>query len=340
MSKKISILLTGACGSIGYEVIKIAAGISSIKVRTFDLATAKNKRKLKKHPKVEVITGDLRDPFKVWLACQDIDYVIHLGALIPPAADDNHELARQINVEGTRNILNTLNQSNRNVRIIYASSISIYGDRVNTPWIRKSDLLIPSDGDYYAQTKIESERLIRESGLDYSILRVSAVMGSQTKLNPLFFHMPLETSLEILTAHDAGNAFLKAVLHFDLIRNQIFNLSGGSDCRTTYKRFLDNAFSIKGLKNLNLPSKAFASRNFHCGYYQDGDELEELLHFRSENLQDYFSQMADRQTAIGRILTTLLNPVIRVALLKKSDPWKAFRKGSGKLFQHFFITSE
>lgn len=169
-----------------------------------------------------------------------------------------------------------------------------------------------------------------ETGLDYSILRVSAVMGYQTKLNPLFFHMPLATSLEILTAHDAGNAFLKAVLHFDLIRNQIFNLSGGSDCRTTYK----------GLKNLNLPSKAFASRNFHCGYYEDGDELEELLHFRSENLQDYFSQMADRQTAIGRILTTLLNPVIRVALLKKSDPWKAFRKGSGKLFQHFFITSE
>lgn len=340
MSRKINILLTGACGSIGYEIIKLAAGNTNIKIRTFDLGTNKNKAKLKKHPNIEVMYGDLRDPFKVWLACQDIDYVIHLGALIPPAADDNHELARQINVEGTRNIINTLNQGDRNARILYASSISIYGDRVKSPWIRKSDPLIPSEGDYYAQTKIESERLIRESGVDYSILRVSAVMGSQTKLNPLFFHMPLGTSLEILTAHDAGNAFLKAVMYFGLIRNQVFNLSGGSDCRITYKGFLDKAFSIKGLKYLNLPSKAYASRNFHCGYYEDGDELEELLHFRSENLQDYFSQMADRQTAIGRILTTLLNPLIRVALLKKSDPWKAFRKGSGKLFQHFFITSE
>ncbi|MEA1875428.1 MAG: NAD(P)-dependent oxidoreductase [Bacteroidota bacterium] len=340
MSKKISILVTGACGSIGYEIIKIAAGSNSVKTRTFDLVTSKNKAKLKKHPELEVMYGDLRDPFKVWLACQGIDYVIHLGALIPPAADNNPDLARQINVEGTRNIINALNQGNRNARILYASSISIYGDRVKTPWIKKSDPLNPSEGDYYAQTKIESERLIRESGLDYSIFRVSAVMGSQTKLNPLFFHMPLGTSLEIITAHDAGNAFLKAINNFNPIRNQIFNLSGGTECRITYKGFLDKVFSIQGLKNLNLPSKAFASKNFHCGYYEDGDELEELLHFRSENLTDYFFQMAERQTVLSRGLASLLNPVIRMILLKQSDPWKAFRKGSGKPFKHFFLTSE
>ena len=340
MTNKKKILVTGACGSIGYEIIKLAAGSNSFITRTFDLGTRKNKRKLKKHHGIEIVYGDLRDPFKVWNACQGIDYVIHLGALIPPAADVNPELAQQINVDGTRNIINALKQGNRNAKILYASSISIYGDRVKTPWIRISDKLKPSEGDYYAQTKIESERLISESGLDYSIFRISAVMGSQTKLNPLFFHMPLGTSLEILTAHDAGNAFLKAVNNFNPIKNQKFNLSGGSDCRMTYKGFLDKIFTIQGLNNLNLPPKAFASKNFHCGYYADGDKLEELLHFRSENLQDYFSQMEGRQTVFGRGLTTLLNPIIRMILLKQSDPWKAFQKGSGKPFIHFFLTSE
>lgn len=340
MMDKTRILVTGACGSIGHEIIKIASKDENIQTRAFDLPTRKNKRKLKYYKGLDIVWGDLRDPFKVWQACQGVDYILHLGALIPPAADMKPDLTREINIGGTKNIINALIEGNRKAKIIYASSISLYGDRLKDPWIRITDPAKPSEGDFYAETKIEAEKQIIKSGLDYAILRVSAVMGVQTKLNPLFFHMPLDTSLEIITSHDAGTAFLNSTKNFNKIKNRSFNLSGGSNCRISYKDFLDRVFKIQGLNNIKLPGKAFAGKNFHCGYYADGDDLEELIKFRSQDLNNYLSILGARQNKITKWITSLLNPLIRQFLLQKSDPWKAFKKGSGNHFNHFFYTTD
>ncbi len=336
MLKKPKILITGACGSVGYELLKLSLENDGISIRVFELPGWKNRSMLNKFRNIEVIYGDLRDPFKVWQVCQGIDFVIHLGALIPPAADKKIELAEAVNVEGTRNIINALKQGNRKAGLLYASSISIYGDRVADPEIVKTDPIVPSEGDHYATTKIKAEKLIKESGLAFSIFRVSAVMGTQTKMNPLFFHMPLSTSLEIITAADAGRAFLQGVLNFKHIENQIYNLSGGDRCRIIYDDFLKKVFQIQGLKKIHFPKNAFANHNFHCGFYADGDELEELIHFRTEDLEDYFDQMKENQTLFSKGFKTLFKTSIRRYLLKQSEPWQAFQIGSGKHFQQFF----
>ena len=335
----IKVLLTGATGSVGLEALKILNKNSRFSVKTFDRDNKSVKRILYRFSNVEKVYGRLENYDSILSACRDIDIVIHLGALIPPKADEEQELAWKTNVTGTSNIIDAMQKLNPGGKIIYASSISVYGDRLKDPWIKVTDAIKPSDGDYYAQTKIEAENLIRKSQLDWSILRVSAVMGIQTSMSSLFFHMPLDTSLEIITARDAGRAFVKAIDHFAAISHKTYNLAGGPLCRTSYKDFLARVFDIKGLKKPVFPEQAFANHNFHCGFYQDEAVLQDIIDFQSESLDDYYNILADQQNKFTLFITRIFSSLIKKAILQQSDPLKAFRKGSGILYHRFFNIS-
>ena len=330
------ILLTGPTGAVGDEVLKILSRVHGFRIRILDQDKKSVRRILSSFTNIEKVYGQLNDKAIVNQACKEVDAVIHLGALIPPRADKETMQAWQTNVQGTHNVIEAMQRHNPGGSIIYASSISVYGDRVKNPWIRVSDPLLPSKGDYYAETKIEAENLLRESGLKWTIFRVSAVMGSQTKMSSLFFHMPLDTSLEIVTAKDAGRAFVKALDYLPELNHKIYNLSGGPDCRILYLDFLKKGFAIKGLKRPDFPREAFANQNFHCGYYSDGSDLQEIIRFQKDNLADYYNILEQQQNKLSFSLIQFLSPVIKKILLLKSDPLKAFRQGSGIHFKRYF----
>ena len=260
------VLVTGGAGSVGIEVLKeLQQQKKWYQVKVLDRNRSEVLRKLKPFRKdFQLILGDLGDPDILKNATADVDFVIHLAAVIPPLADQNPDLANKVNVIGTRKLVEAIEKNSPSAFFLYTSSISVYGDRVYNPWITVEDPLLPSDGDEYAETKILAERIIRKSNLKWTIFRLSAIMGPQTHLDPLFFHMPLDTSLEIATSRDTGFAIVEAIYHQSDLRGKTFNLSGGENCRTTYRDFLTNAFNVMGLGKLNLPEKAFAKRNFHC----------------------------------------------------------------------------
>jgi nucleoside-diphosphate-sugar epimerase len=91
--------------------------------------------------------------------------VIHLAAIIPPLADKKPRLAQKVNVNGTKNLMECLEEFSPKTFFLHASSISVYGDRIKNPWIKVSDHLSPSDRDEYALTKIEAEKIIASSEL-------------------------------------------------------------------------------------------------------------------------------------------------------------------------------
>ena len=333
--KRKNVLLTGASGTVGFEALKQLLAKDLYNVTVFDKETEHSRKKLALYKeKVQVVFGDISKGEDLSVL-KNMDFVIHLAAIIPPVADDFPELARKVNLIGTQNLIKQLEAHSPSAFLLYSSSISVYGDRIENPWINVGDVLQPSPRDYYAETKILAEASIQNSKLEYTIFRLAAIMGNH-KISKLMFHQPLSTALEIATPSDTARAFVNGIEKQEALSKKIFNLGGGETCRMSYKGFLERSFGIFGLGKLNFPDHSFADKNFHCGYYEDGDDLEEIVHFRQDTIEEYFKMEADKVTFGRKFAAQLFQKPIKWFLLQKSEPYEAYKKKDLAQMKHYF----
>lgn len=338
MSKdKIKVLLTGASGSVGREALKMLCKEKhKYNVTVFDKASKLSRKQLKPFTNmVEIVYGDITNAEDVKRVCSNKDVVIHLAAIIPPLADEKPRLAEAVNTQGTFHLINNLEALSPNAFFLYSSSVSVYGDRINIPNIYVNDSLQPSEGDEYAVTKIKSEEIIRNCKLDWSIFRLGAIMGNH-KISNLMFHQPLATKMEIATPEDTARAFVNAIGQKHLLSKKTFNLGGGESCRISYEDFMTRSFAIAGLGEAKFPEKSFAEKNFHCGYYMDGDDLEKIVNFRQDTLESYFRKEKEKIGGLQKFFTALLKKPIKKYMLKMSDPYKAYFSNDKQMINRYF----
>jgi nucleoside-diphosphate-sugar epimerase len=335
---KKTILLTGAAGAIGLETLReLARRNDHYTVRAVEVRNKRTEKILRPfQDEVEICWGDLTDQASFEAQVIDVDAVIHLAAIIPPLADHQPALAERVNVQGTQNLMEAVEQHAPRAFFLYTSSISVYGDRVANPWIHVTDPLCPSEGDYYAVTKIRAEQLVRESGLAWSIFRLTGIFNPQQTIDPLFFHMPLDTCIEMATTRDTGYALAQALEEQDELQGRTFNLGGGAACRVVYRNLLNGCFARTGLGEMDFPPEAFAEQNFHCGYFADSDELECILHFQRDSFADYLDWYTEHLPPLRKPLATWLRGVIKPQLLRQSDPYRALQQRDEKLMRRFF----
>jgi len=100
-------------------------------------------------------------------------WVIHLAALAAVGESfSQQELVRQVNVEGTRNVLQAVREVSADTRVLVASSADIYGLKANDfdgepiPELPLVDALPQSP---YASSKLEMERMIEDEFADFVI---------------------------------------------------------------------------------------------------------------------------------------------------------------------------
>ncbi len=340
--EKTKILLTGASGTVGFQVLRQLLESGDLyNISILDKRTRLSQKHLLPYQrKLRLLWGDLCNASFVNKACQGQDVVIHLAAIIPPLADSNPKLAYAVNVEGTKNLVKALELSSKPMFLLYSSSISVYGDRLQQPYIKVSDCLQPSLGDEYAKTKIEAEKIIQASTLNWTIFRLCAIFGTQNhKLSKLMFHMPLETPIEFTTPEDAARAFVKAISKVDVLNKRVLNLGGGSQCRILYSDFLTRSFRIFGLGKLDFPEHSFAEQNFHCGYYADGDDLEAILSFRQSNVASYFHSLTGSVSGVQKLVTRLVHPFVKRQLTIQSEPYQAVKTKDAHHLKRFFKTT-
>ena len=340
MPSVLNILLTGASGTVGIEVLRQLVENTNVKLTIFDKKNSRTTKLFAPYKKqLNIVYGDICKDEDLFKIPENIDVAIHLAAIIPPLADKDPSLTYNVNVLGTKRIIRMLEKKSPNAFFLYSSSISVYGDRVLNPDITIQDPLHPSDRDLYGRTKIEAEDLIRHSKLDWSVFRLAAIMKNH-KISKLMFHMPLKTQLEICTPKDTARAFVRALNNKQLLCGKTFNLGGGEKCRISYKLFLEKSFLLYGLGKLNFPLHTFAQRNFHCGIFNDGDELENILHFRKDTLISYFKDTKNSISFTTRLFSTLLRVFIKRGLLSQSEPLKAMKSNNVELINHFFFKHE
>jgi len=325
-----NILLTGAFGNVGLSTLNELLKLN-YKIRVFEIKNRKNKKIAKTYKnRVEILWGDLRDYRSVEKAIQNQDIIIHLAAIIPPLADFNPKLAEQVNVGGTVNIIEAMKNQEKKPKIVFTSSIAVYGDRRENPLIKISDPLKPSKDDFYALTKISAEKAIRDSGLDFVIFRLSYITSvEKLDMDPLMFHMPLDTSIEICDTKDVGYALARAVENKE-IWGETLHIAGGTKCRTSYKEYLNNMMEIFGLGKDFFPEVAFAKNDFHCGF-MDTMQSQEKLNYQHHTLDDYYNEVR-KKVGSKKYFMPLVRWMVKIHLLKKSDPYRRsrfFKRKSG-----------
>ena len=333
------ILLTGGTGAIGSEVLKQIHAANKLNGVTVLVRDSKHTRTVLKPfgDKINVIYGDITNRDIVKKAVKNQDIVIHLAAIIPTVENNNDKYVNRVNVGGTDNVVRSMERECPNALLLFSSSIAIYGDRIKDPDIRISDPPKGLDHDNYSRTKVDAETIIKSSKLNWSIFRLTAIMGiGNHKISGIMFDVPLETPFEIATVRDTARAFVHSIGHKEELTGRIFNLGGGESCRITYFNFLSKAFKAFGLGKLNFPDYAFAKQNFHCGHYMDGDELEDIIHFRSDDIESYFKRFDDSIPGIQRFFTLPFCGIIKWFLLKLSEPYKGYKKGDQDKINFFF----
>lgn len=316
-----NILITGAFGSLGTHVLDLLVETNH-KIHCFSRKSKRSRKKARKYQdKVEIIFGDIRNYTEVKNAVSGQDLIMHFAAIVPPRFNyEPLDYTRQVNVDGTKNILKAINEQNKLTKIIYPSSVAVFGDvRERGACVISSDEPTnPNDDDLYAQQKVLSEEAIQNSGLQWSIFRFGFMPNTQElKFDPLMFEVPLDTNMEVIHLKDAAIAIVNA-LNKKEIWNKIYHIAGGEKCRLTYKEFVGEMLKAMGIGS--LPDNAFGFNDFHCAFF-DTFESQNLLNYQKHTFEDIIREMKENNKLLS-IFARMFRLVAKAYLLNKSPYYK------------------
>jgi len=321
----VNVLLTGAFGNVGTSTLEelIKQGHT---VRCFDLKTRANEKKAQRFKdRVEVMWGDLRCLEEVAAAVRDQEVVVHLAFIIPKMSatgvesEERPDWAREINVGGTQNLLNAMKTLPKPPRIIFTSTYHVYGRTHDQPPPRTvADPVQPIE--HYAHHKVACEQMIKSSGLEWAILRLSATLPLAIQLDPGMFDVPLDNRMEYVHTRDVGLALANAI-DSEKVWGKTLLIGGGESCQYYYREIVGRILEATGVGT--LPEKAFGSTPFPTDWV-DTAESQRILKYQRRDLGDYIQEMI-ALLGYRRYLIRLFRPIVRRWLLKKSPYFRDSR---------------
>lgn len=320
-----SVLVTGAFGNIGSRVVRhlLAAGHRVVAV---DLKTPKTEELAATFGgAIELIWGNICDPTLWPRALMGIDVVVHMAAIIPPAADRNRELTLAVNQTATLELLKSMEMSTTAKRLVFASSMTVAGHEQDrrTPPLKVEDEMQPTD--LYGETKAECERRIRASSLRWTILRVAACPPTEMSFSggagsiDVIFETSPNGRIEVVHNDDAALAFANAV-SCDAATGKVLFVGGGESCRTYTLDFYNRVLGATGLGPLR-PTAFRPGPPYFYGDWLDTAESQRLLGFQLHSIDDI---VADLKASAGfkRRLLKLFAPLVN-RMLERRSPYRA-----------------
>ena len=250
-------LITGAGGLVGSSLAE-ASVKRGYKVKAL-IRTGSDGSFLEKLG-VEVVRGDLQDKSLPIEATQGVDTVFHCAAKVGDwGSIDSY---RQVNVEGLRKLLDSLNPAQL-YKFVHFSSLGVYEARHH---YQTDESTPPPDQhfDGYTQSKMESEKLAlqyhKDKGYPIVVLRPGFIYGprDRTVLPRLMEKLKTKEVKYIGSSSYAmnnifvGNLVQAAFLALDNPNavGQVFNLTDGE--KVSKKRFITTI-----AKGMNLPTPFF-----------------------------------------------------------------------------------
>lgn len=187
------IVITGGAGFIGK---KLAAKLLS--ADGIDLAGS-DKRQLERltlfdvveadgvpdDPRLIKVAGNITSPDEVnALIAGDVDAVFHLAAIVSANAEADFDLGMAVNLDGTRHVLEACRKLGSPPRVVFASSVAVYGG--DMPAVGVDQMILNPQTSYGAQ-KAAGELLVndysRKGFVDGRALRLPTIVVRPGKPN-------------------------------------------------------------------------------------------------------------------------------------------------------------
>lgn len=256
MSKKKTVFLTGATGLVASFLLKILL-LEGHKV--YALARGKKDKSARERVieilnfwdddfrkealnNLIVIEGDITEPNlgmskdEFVSASHDIEIIFHSAALAEIKSP--LPLIRNINVNGTKNVLRFAESCKNIVKFNHISTAYVIGKKYNLAF---TEDMLENQQDFhntYEQTKYEAEVFIKEykktSKLRISIFRPGMVMGDSVHgrtTNFRLFYEPLHFfSRGIFETFPADGSCFQYIIHVDTVANALYLLREEEGC--------------------------------------------------------------------------------------------------------------
>jgi len=187
------IFVTGATGFLGTRVLS-ALRNRGVSVVALD-RSGSIRQKAGSDNGVETVKADLLQPELYRQALAKTDVVLHLAALTGRASEREHF---RVNAQGTETLLEQCRLVGVK-RILFVSSIA-------TKFPDKSRY-------YYAQAKLRAEEAVRNSGLRFTIIRPTIILG---RGSPILSALEKLATLPLIPIFGTGQALVQPIYVDDL----------------------------------------------------------------------------------------------------------------------------
>ena len=305
------VLVTGAAGMIGLNLIKYLLSEGKYEITALDLKNKNVYKRLRRYRKrINIIYGDILDRSLVESLIKNHDVVIHLATVNPPLAEIKKDLVDVIEKDGTENIVRSINFYNPACHLIYASTTSLYNEEEGKI-INKIKI---DENDYFNCGKYASEKLIEKKLKNYTIIRVPLVLGDLRKEH-FIYTVNTNARIEVITREDAAYAFCKCIDYMHKLNKTIINIGGGNTCQTTYRSLIINILKYHGISFNYILTRLFLPKNYTSPYLKDSDNSNKVLNYRNDSLASYY--MRQKRRSRDRIIQKLLAKPIIWVLNKK-----------------------
>jgi sterol-4alpha-carboxylate 3-dehydrogenase (decarboxylating) len=176
------VLVIGGCGCLGHSIVEqLIKDGSASNVAVFDVNT-----KFNRVDSVKYIQGSLSSRDDVLSALQQTKarVVIHTASPKLMIQSNTRELYTEVNINGTRTLLDCIKEVGTTKALVYTSSSSVVHDNFTNLVNATEDLPLcfePEQKEYYTHTKAVAEEMIckanKQSGFLTTIIRASMLFG-------------------------------------------------------------------------------------------------------------------------------------------------------------------
>ena len=275
-----NVLVTGGAGSMGRLVSENLIN-DGHQVNIFDLPQANYEGF--DTSKTKIFKGNLNDS-SIEESIMGVDTVIHLAAILPPTANINLELTEKVNVDGTRNLLSSIEKIDPNIHIIFSSSVSIYGKNLDNSTIHLDNPANPDD--HYAKTKYDSEVLVEQSNINHTILRISGVSIPVFQEPPTEWPFLPNQKIEFIHRDDVVTSICNSVNNKEAY-GQMFNISGGKSWQITGEKYVKDYFEIL---EVDMENAVYQKEEGHFSWYESS-KSNKILQYQNNNYENYLAQI-------------------------------------------------
>lgn len=274
-----NILITGAAGEVGYELISFLSNPSSNLI-TLDLKKLPTKlnRLVVKHHKGSILNATLINKI---INHYRIDTIFHLAAILSASAEKNPDAAHKVNVQGTYTLLSEsfkyAQKRKKGIKFMFPSSIAVYGmpslqaKKTNTK-IKEDNFLNPIT--IYGVNKLYCENLgiyfskyynlfdkRKKYKLDFRCVRYPGLISSNTmptggtsdyapemlhhacRGKPYKCFVRPDSEIPFMAMPDAVNAIIKlSKAPSSKLTKSVYNVSGFSATADQIKIIIENSF--------------------------------------------------------------------------------------------------